>query len=244
MKCSQNTIRETQGRGRERANKIFEFIKKIIFQFHEQMWKHFKLKQANIRHDSPLEVPWELLRRLLLMWLCGRLRLFPFICGRNWPPLCACCAAAAATAAKFRLPKLPNAFKLVSPANALPVWREDNGELPSCWKASGPRGLWRAIAAAAAAVAAWLVGTPGIDWSEPKCPTELDEPMLAWEAEGGGGEQSPASTSPYCPYDDRRPSRRLPSMANCNSSGELRCSRSHSYGYKYFMYLRMERRSN
>lgn len=45
--------------------------------------------------------------------------------------------------------------------------------------------------------------------------------------------------SAYAPYDDRRPSRRLPSIAACSSAGELNFSFSHSYGYRYFMYLKI-----
>lgn len=80
----------------------------------------------------------------------------------------------------------------------------------------------------------------------------------------GGDEYSNA-------YDGRRPSRRLPSarewngisiqsllivlsfescsldwmylpIAACNSVGELNCNFSHSYGYKYFMYLNENRK--
>ena len=89
------------------------------------------------------------------------------------------------------------------------------------------------------------------------CASGLARKALVEDAGGGGGGGMICGGEEYSnAYEGRRPSLRLPSrthnalsltfrrspslspIAACSSPGELNCNFSHSYGYKYFMYLK------
>ena len=59
---------------------------------------------------------------------------------------------------------------------------------------------------------------------------------LRWGVGGVDNMEAGRGENSY-PYPGRRPSRRLPSIADCSSLRVLSFSFSHSYGYRYFIYL-------